>query len=162
MSDPLPPLLSEEIVAFMKRGVSIVAASRDDCLQASMARVGGCHVAPDRRSVTLVLSARQSVALLADVTACGQIAVAITEPSTHRTVQLKGSDAVVEPLRPFDHASAEAHIEAFVAEVGPMGYGEALTRAVVHPRPDDRVAISFTPLQAFSQTPGAKAGEAIR
>ncbi|MDQ8020964.1 MAG: hypothetical protein REI94_03945 [Moraxellaceae bacterium] len=162
MSDPLPPLLSEEVVTFMKRGVSIVAASRDDSLHASMARVGGCYVAPDRRSVTLVLSERQSAALLADIRACGHIAVAITEPSTHRTVQLKGVDATVRPVRPFDHACVEAHIGVFVAEVGPMGHDEPLTRAVVYPLPHDRVAISFTPTQAFSQTPGANAGEALR
>ncbi|MFT3733708.1 MAG: hypothetical protein QM776_01505 [Rhodocyclaceae bacterium] len=155
---PAAPLITDELAAFIHKGVSLAAASRDANLQPSMARAYGCHISPDRRRVTLILSQKQSAALLADITASGQIALAITEPSTHRTYQLKGSDAAIVPLRPFDHASCDSHLTAFIREVMPLGFTESLLRAVMDTPIDDRVAVSFTPSDAFSQTPGASAG----
>lgn len=156
MDSPAP--LTEEIAAFAQGGVSIVASSRDANLQPSLARVFAFHASPDRRHVTIVVSAPQAAALLADVEACGQIAVAITEPSTHRSYQVKGRHARVQTLRPFDHAACEQHTELFLREVCPLGFTEPLVRAVLDIPPSDRVAISFTPEQSFSQTPGTTAG----
>lgn len=159
MMDKSPPAaLTEEIAAFIQQGVSMVATSRDANLQPSLARAYGCHVSPDRCRITIVLSARQSAALLADIRASGQIALAISEPRTDRAYQLKATDASIQPLRPFDHASCDAHTLAFIAAVAPLGYSEALLRAVMEIAEDDRVAVSFTPAQVFSQTPGAAAG----
>lgn len=160
MSDAAP-LISDELAAFVQKGVSLAVASRDANLQPSMARAYGCHISPDRRRVTLVVSQRQSAALIADISASGQIALAITEPTTHRTYQLKGKDAAVVPLRPFDHASCDAHLKAFVAEVMPLGFTEELLRTVMDTRVNDRIAISFTPHEVFSQTPGHTAGARI-
>lgn len=157
MSAPAP-ILSEEIAAFLQRGVSLVVASRDAQLLPSLARAYGCHVSPDRRRVTVVLSARQSGALLAAIADSGQIALAVTEPATHLSYQLKGNDAQIRPLQPFDHASCDKHVEDFVIDVSPLGYPEPLLRAVMGTAVDDRVAVSFTPAQSFDQTPGSSAG----
>lgn len=151
--------LTDEVAAFIQGGVSIAVASCDAGLHASLARAYACRVSPDRSRITLVLRSSQAAAVLADIRATGRISAAFTQPSTHRTYQLKGTDAVIEPLRPFDHACVDARNEAFWMDVQPFGiYSRELVFAVMGSDPADRTAVSFTPRQVFSQTPGAGAG----
>lgn len=150
--------LSEEIAAFMQRGVSVVVASRDANLQPSLARAYACYASPDRTRVTIVVAPSQCAALLADIRTSRKLTLAVTEPSTHRTYQLKADDATVQPVRAFDHACCDTHTEIFIEEVRLMGHSEALVRAIMDTEENDRIAISFTPQESFNQTPGPAAG----
>ena len=88
--------------AFMQGGVSIVASSRDSNNTPSMARCLGCRVSTDRKLVTLLVPKSQSRELLEALTLTHQIAVVFSEPSTHRTIQLKGTDAVAAQVQKKD------------------------------------------------------------
>ena len=79
-------------------------------------------------------------------------------PSSHRTLQLKGPAAQIDPLEPGDPERLRRYAGALVADVCPLGYREALVRAIVAGEPEDFVAVSFTPRAAFDQTPGPRAG----
>ena len=48
-----------------------------------------------------------------------------------------------------------------VAELGGNGISEALTRALLAGGDDELVAIEFTPVAAFVQTPGPDAGKPL-
>jgi hypothetical protein len=57
---------------------------------------------------------------------------------------------------------AEKYCDAFVAELCPLGYDEPLIRALLWFDPNDLRAVTFTPREAFLQTPGPRAGEPLK
>ncbi|HTO47405.1 MAG TPA: hypothetical protein VML91_07180 [Burkholderiales bacterium] len=155
------PLLDAEHAAFIQGAVSIVAGSRDAANVPRLARALGCRVSDDRRRVTVFLAAFQAAALLAAIRAEGAIAVAFNLPSTHRAFQLKGTDATVVPLDASDVEWAKRYADAFVADIGLLGYSGALGRALLWFEPAELTGVTFTPSAAFEQTPGPRAGEKV-
>jgi hypothetical protein len=145
-------------VALMRGAVSIHVASRSAANVASVARAVGCRIADDLSNVAVFLPAAQAHDVLADVRACGQIAVVFSRPSTHRTIQLKGDDGRVVPLRPGDPGRVADYADAFVGEIAGLGYPADLGRALLAVEAGDLVAVEFTPDAAFRQTPGPDAG----
>lgn len=162
MSIPAEALFDAEHAAFMQGGVSMSVASCGPSLRPSVTRALGCRIAPDRRSAAVIVSRAQAAALLADLGISGAIAVVFSQPSTHRTVQLKGRDAAVEAAGAAERETAAAYREAFVAELAPLGFEPAMVRAVLAVRPEDLVALRFTPCAAFTQTPGPGAGQSLK
>jgi hypothetical protein len=153
------PLLDEEHARFiLLPGISMTASSRAAGNRAELGRVHGCRAASDRRRVAVLLPGEQYPALVEALRASRAIAVVFSEPSTHRTIQLKGADAVLEPASDADRALALRWSEAFVAGLGALGYDETLVRAAVWCEPRALVAVGFTPCAAFQQTPGPRAG----
>ena len=157
-----PALLDEEGAAFVQGGVSIVAASRDAALVPSVGRAVGCRASADRRRVTVFVAASQAPELIADLRACGRIAVVFSRPSTHRTLQLTGDDAVVRSLVRGEAAVPERYVGAFAEDIGKLGHTEDQARTLVASVEGDLVAIDFTPSAAFEQTPGPNAGTPLR
>jgi hypothetical protein len=157
MSDP-DPSFDEAHAAFMESGVSVHVASRDPANVPSVARAVGCRVAPDRGRVTIFVSAAQAPELIRDLRASGKAAAVFSQPSTHRTIQIKGDDASVGALIEGDLARIAAYADALVRDLQALGYSEAFGRALVECDPADLVAVAFTPKAAFRQTPGPNAG----
>ncbi|MFO1312957.1 MAG: hypothetical protein U1F41_12930 [Burkholderiales bacterium] len=152
------PLLDAEYAAFLVSGLSIVAASRNGALVPSIARVNGCRVSHDRRTVTVYVAGSQAEQLVADVRSNGRIAVACNQASTHRSLQLKAEDARVRPATPEEVAAVPAYVELFARDIIPMGHTMEQARTIFMFRDGDLLAIDFTPSAAFEQTPGPKAG----
>ena len=95
-------LIDEELAAFLHSGVSVHAASRDAANVPCLVRGVGCRVSADRRRVTIFLLASQCGPMLGHFAANGAIAFVASQPSTHRTVQLKATDAQVGAPLPGD------------------------------------------------------------
>jgi len=152
------PLLDEAHAAFIQSGVSVVAASRDSANVPTLARAIACRVSPDRMRVTVFVSRAQTQALLADVRSTRVLAVVFSQPSTHRTIQLKTSDAAETTLAPGDLERMVEHTERLLADLKLLGYGDALLRTSFSYAADDVAAVAFTPSAAFTQTPGPGAG----
>jgi hypothetical protein len=151
-------LLDAPLAGFVRGGVSTLLSSCRLGRIPTMARGLGCRVADDRRGVDVFLAATPGAALLDDVRHSGMLAVVFSQPSTHRTVQLKGTDAHVVPVEAGDAADIARYIDAFVAEVESIGYAGAIIRTLLACPMDDVVALRFTIAAAFSQTPGPGAG----
>ena len=79
--------------AFMQGGVSISAASCGARPFPSVCRALACSVSEDRRLLTVVVARSCAQELLDDVGHSGRIAVVFSQPSTHRTIQVKGDHA---------------------------------------------------------------------
>lgn len=126
-----------------------------------MARCVGARVSTDRRAVTLLLATTPGAAFLDAIRRTGVIAAVFSQPSTHKTLQLKGSDARIVPTEPGDSDLVSRYIDAFVAEVTVYHYPEPLIRAFLACSPDDLAAVQFTVSAAYSQTPGPQAGEPL-
>lgn len=161
---PAPsPILDAELAAFMQRpGISFTVGSCGADKRPSVVRALGCKVSDDLTEVTILLSNVQGAPLLAHVAETGRIAAVFTWPATHRALQLKGRDARQEPASAHDVALAGRFRDGFVAHLGALGYSQALIRTVLACPDEDIVALRFTPLEAYSQTPGPNAGQALQ
>jgi hypothetical protein len=144
--------------AFMERGASVHVASRDDGHLPSLARAAGTRVAPDRRRVSVYLLTVQAAALLADLARCGEIAAVFSEQHTHRTIQLKGTDAAIRKLDAEDRVRIARYLEEFADNVAALGIDPLQVRTLLTQDPATLVAVDFTPSAAFDQTPGPNAG----
>ena len=152
-------LLDEGAAAFLHRpGISITAAARDARNVPRIGRCLGCRVTPDRAKVTVFIASGQYQAFFEAVAASRAIAVVFSLPSTHRTLQLKGSDATIEPLAAGDADVVASHIDNFVDELRSLGYPSEVVRAYHWCDGAELRAVTFTPAAAFEQTPGPGAG----
>jgi hypothetical protein len=163
MSTTTTPLLDEELAAFMQQdGISLTLGSCSADLQPSVGRAAGCRVSTDRSTVHIFASQVQLAPVLAHVRETGRIAAVFSSPSTHRTLQLKGRDARIAPFAPEDMPIVRRYRETFIAGLEPLGYPRALIRTLLAFPDEDLVMLSFTPLEAYSQTPGPNAGRALQ
>jgi len=144
--------------AFIQGSVSIVAASCGSAATTQLSKVFGCRVAADGRSVTIIVSALQAGALLADIRANRKLAVVFCRPTTDQTLQIKTFDARVVALGREDYATLAEHTDKLVAEIVPLGFPEAIVRPLFGCSSSDAVAVRFTPSAVFDQTPGPNAG----
>ncbi|MBB3176727.1 hypothetical protein [Variovorax sp. Sphag1AA] len=163
MTDVAPPrpLLSPEHIALIDKGVSAIVASRDAALRPSLMRAVGTRISADGMQITVFVARGQSRQLLQDVAATGRVAVVFSQPLSHRTVQVKASEAALRPAEEADLPVLHRYLASMEDEVGAVGIDAPFVRAMLSYRLDDLVAISFTPVEAFDQTPGPKAGSAL-
>ena len=154
-------ILTDEVCDFLTSAVSILLASRNSELIPSVARAAGCRVLREEPArLRIVISAAQAGVLLDDVRACGMIAATFTLPKTHRTLQLKGSDARITSIGDEDRTIAAAYRTAFAAVIWPLGFQDRFAQAFLAPVGDE-VVIEFTAAEGFQQTPGPAAGARI-
>lgn len=153
--------LSEAILHFLERGVSLVVASSDRANQPRVGRALAVHVPADGARIGVCLDRTANAALLAAVAETGRFALTATEPSTHLSIQLIGEDAVVTAADEEATVLAARHVDAFVAELALIGYGDAFTRALMAHDPATLAVVRFCPSRLYDQTPGPKAGTAV-
>jgi hypothetical protein len=162
MATPSTPLIDADHAAFIEGPVSISIGSCNAYLSPSLTRGIGCKVSADRQFVTIFVAQSHSQQFLRDLQDKGAVAVALTRPTTHRTMQLKSEHAEVLPLEEGDFARIETYRHAFITEVAPLGYEFAMLRAFVDCAQHDLVAVRFAPTAAFTQTPGPQAGQPLK
>ena len=156
-----PRLLDRDVIAFLDgRRVAVSIASRSEHCIPSVTRALGYRINPDRTQFAIFVP-RSAQRVLADLRTTAQAAVVFTQPSTHRSMQVKGSDARITPLEEGDWPIISAHADDLVAEICPLGYTEPLIRKMTECTPQQVVAVRFTPTTAFGQTPGPRAGASI-
>lgn len=146
---------------FLREGKSINVGSSNGAGRPSLVRALGAKVSVEAGTVTLFLHRPQASDLLTDLAAHGRLAVVFSDPPTHRTLQLKGSDAREVPPRPEDVAQALEYIESFARVLAPLGFTPAFVRTVQTFEPEDLATVVFTPQAAFDQTPGPQAGAVL-
>ena len=154
--------LTVEQAAFLQGPVSINigASGRDGWPQ--VCRAQGCVVARDRRTVTLLLSARRGRELLDALDAGGGIAAVFSRPSTHATLQLKAAHATRVALNAPLRADNGRYAQAFADELMGLGFGAELGQGLIAVMTsDDLVALRFAPDIVFDQTPGPAAGRVL-
>jgi len=154
-------VLDAAAAAFIQGPVSVIVASRNAELVADLVRGCGCRVSRDRRLVTVLVEPGRASTLLDDVTANGMIAVVFSQPSTHETIQLKGTDARVVRVTAADRAAARQHRRVWSKDLERIGFGAEFA-AALHGGTGELAAIRFTPTAAFQQTPGPAAGQPLK
>ena len=100
--------------------------------------------------------------LLEDVEHSGRIAVVFSQPSTNRTIQIKGDRAHPGAPDALLLDAVRIHSDAFVNEVVPLGFAAPVVRSLLDFPDDDIVSIAFTPTAAYDQSPGPRAGAPLK
>jgi hypothetical protein len=155
------PPLDTAHASFIQGPVSVVVASRNADGVTDVVRGCGCRVSRDRRQVTVLVEPGRASSLLDDVAANGMIAVVFSQPSTHQTIQLKGTDARVVRVTAADRAAARQHLRVWSEDLERIGFDVRFAGAL-HGGTGELVAIRFTPAAAFQQTPGPAAGQPLK
>ena len=153
-------LLDPEHLALIDGGVGVSIASRDHALLPNLMRALGGRVEPSGE-LSVLLSAIDGASVLADVRASDTIAVVFSQPSTHRTLQLKGRGISIEGASPSDVALVQRRIDAMVDELEAVGLSGRFARELLSFERDDLLVVRFRPDSAFDQTPGPRAGVAL-
>ncbi|MGC2856555.1 hypothetical protein ACM64Y_13860 [Novispirillum sp. DQ9] len=156
-----PVTLSPATAAFLQGGVSIRMASCGVGGRPVTARALAAALDAGRRHLTLYIDRRAALPFLEAVEAGGRVAAAFTQPTTHRCIQVKGTDAAVHPPEAGALDIIDRHHRLFAVELREVGFAEGMIAAHDAYDPDGVVAVTFACLEVFDQTPGPRAGDAM-
>jgi hypothetical protein len=145
----------------MVRGVSVIVSASDLNLVPSVMRAVGSQIGGSGERITVFLNRSQSAQLLHNVAVTDRLAVVFSQPSTHRTLQLKARGVRIREAALDDVPALDRYLDSMKAELGRIGIAPSLVSAMLAHQLDDVVALEFTPDEAFDQTPGPRAGQPI-
>jgi len=153
-----PTWISAEDAAFIQQGISITVASRDVRHVPSLSRALACRISPDGKQLEVVVLQSQSESLLLDLRKSAAIAVVFSQPTTHRSLQIKGSDAEVTQADSEHVQLALDYTAAFGGELAQLGFGPEFRARMFAWEAGDLRVVRFTPHDLYLQTPGPNAG----
>jgi hypothetical protein len=152
------PLLNEELAGFLESGLAITASTRDGELWPAGAWGWAVKVHADRSHLTLFLHDAAAAAMLENLEAHPEIALALDLPSTHRACQVKGRYVSSRRARADERSLVERQVEALRADLEVIGVPRAMTAAW---RPWPCTALKVLVTHLYDQTPGPGTGEPL-
>jgi hypothetical protein len=150
-------VLDSEVIALIEAHPSIIVGTCDRALNPVMARGFGARVAPDARTLEVIVSRWPGPETLANLEATGQIAVTFTAVETFEAYQIKGRALDWGDCTPEDLALIETFTPVIRRRIMALGEPEVVTRTIFTARGQFRVRI--LPEAVFVQTPGRQAGQ---
>lgn len=151
-------MISDEVFAFLSGGKSLVVGTRDKDLLPEAARAVGLRPAADREHVTVFLPELIAARTVANLRDNGRIAIGLSHPPDHRSLQLKGRVTALSPASEEDLAFVRAYIQELSVVLDAIGLpAHVVSRVSYQPclRADVRVE------EIYLQTPGPDAGSAL-
>ena len=152
----LPP----ELVEFLGTGVAHQIGACDRGGRPSICRALGATVDEQGRLVVM-LSGESGYEVLDAIRATGLVSAVFVQPSTYRTLHVKGRDAHVGPAAPEHRALIAVRREGFLQQIAHYGFTRDFVMAWYTVPDDQLMAITFMPIGAWNQTPGPGAGAAV-
>jgi hypothetical protein len=150
--------ITGRLAGFLRSGLAITVATRDDELEPDGAWGWAVDVHEDGRHVTLFLHEAAAAAMLRNLERHPEIAAVLDQPTSHRACQIKGRFVSSRPARDAERATVEGQVELLRADLASIGIPPAMTAGwQLWPC----VAIEVRVEQLFEQTPGPGAGEPI-
>lgn len=150
--------IPENLASLLEGLVAVHVATRDAALVPDEVMGAAALLEPDGRRLTVYLPVATSATSLANLRENGAIAVVLSEPLTHRTLQLKGRAGSIRPAREDEREAVERRAAGFDAQVVaiglPPGAVRRRTRWPCH-------AVTFEVAELYEQTPGPRAGEPL-
>jgi hypothetical protein len=150
------PPIGKDVADLLRLGVAVVLATRDAALRPQIGRAWGPLVSDGGHTLTLCVEARAGSRVRENLDSLTEAAVNATQPSTYRSVQMKGQvTAVTEPIAE-QVAAAKEHFAAFAADASEVGIPPRMAPRFFHPQV--LVAVTLAVHEAYDQTPGPAAG----
>jgi hypothetical protein len=158
MSEGGPPErapLRDEVVDLLGSGVVMVLGTRDAALAPECVPAIGSRVHRDRKTLTVFVARALLGATLPNIEHNGQVALCLTRPSDHQSMQIKGRARAVRDAGDADRSGQEQLRGALVEQLAGVGMLRAVARRMAF---WPSVAIDIDVTDVFVQTPGPTAG----
>ena len=137
-------------------GAAVVAATANAEGRPSITRGWGPTISGDGY-VVVCLTACTGSAMRSNLAAKGRIAVTAAHPVTYNSAQVKGTVDVVRDPTDDELDRVEAHRARFAGAAAEVGATDAECLML-----GDLVTVCFRADEAYDQTPGGRAGQALR
>jgi Pyridoxamine 5'-phosphate oxidase len=161
MSESASTFDEHGLAEFLASGVAIMVGSCDDTGACEIARGWGARLRPSDGVVELCLGETMSGRTVKNLEQNGRVTATFMQPTTYRSVQLKGRCVAIRAPSQEDRMRVARHREAFAREVIQVGVPPELAPRLWGEEHDGLVKIAFEFDQRFNQTPGAGAGRAL-
>jgi len=109
-------------------------------------------------TVTVYVPASTGQETVANVATTRRVAVSLSRPLTHESVQIKGLSRGVRLAPPGDEQYVRGRLDAFAEVLDAIGLPMHVTRSIAH---WPAFAIELSVEEVYDQTPGPKAGTVI-
>jgi hypothetical protein len=152
----IPPALTPELATWLGGGVVIDVATRDAFLAPEL--VNGMGLRVDAGVLTVLLPESLSSRTVANARANGEVAVVVVQPTTEKSVQLKGKLIELRSPGPEDLALQAAYLASLVHELAYVGVPPSLTRRIGR---GPVVVLRMRVRDVFDATPGPNAGRRL-
>jgi hypothetical protein len=152
-------LISANLADFIQSGGSVILGTRDDRLFGESVRAVGVKVSHDRKELTLFIPCATSSTTCANLQDNGRAAVCFARIQDHRTLQIKGALVELRDALPEERRVVEAYRSKLAENLAWVGVPPRLSLRIAH-WPCHAVRIRIE--SVFDQTPGPRAGEALR
>jgi hypothetical protein len=153
-------VLTQDFADFCQSGVSVVIAARAPDGKPIAGIAKACRITRDGR-MRVFLAEPPNAALLSALEQRSPVAVTLSMPRDHRSIQIKALCAWRVDLEDNDLGEVARQVQAFAGELVFVNYTPRFAAAYTGYRPEEIVAIEFSPTAAFVQTPGPGAGEQL-
>lgn len=143
---------------YLDAGTSVVVASVDAKGLATCCRAVAIRSGADVRTVTVYVPVATSRDVIANVAVTRRLAVSVSQPLDHQTIQLKGTTTSVRLAAEAEKEFVEQRLMKFADTLSEVGLPRRITRSITH---WPAFAIDLEVEQVFEQTPGPKAGHQL-
>jgi hypothetical protein len=151
-------MLKERLRKCIDSGVSLFIGTADGDGKPSCCRAVGLHSTDDFETVTVYAPVATAQETIANLATTRRIAIGMSHPPDHSSLQIKGLLRAVRLARADEAALVEQQMEQYAAILAEIGLPRHMTRRVNH---WPAFAVDVTGEQVFDQTPGPKAGLAL-
>ena len=147
--------MAEQVGELFRGGAAVVAATANAEGRPSITRGWGPTISGDGY-VVVWLTACTGSAMRSNLAAKGRIAVTADHPVTYNSAQVKGTVDVVRDPTDDELDRVEAHRARFAGVTTELGLADAECLIL-----GDLVTVGFRADEAYDQTPGGRAGQAL-
>jgi len=146
-----------QLVTLLSTGVGVLVATRSEDLTPAITRGWGPLLDESTRRLEVAVTAPQGSSMLSNLESAGSIAVTVSQPTTYRTMQMKGIVDEISVPTEDHHARVRSHLDLFFEEVSKVGITENATNVFL----GELRVVHFTVADLFDQTPGSDAGSRL-
>lgn len=152
-------VISKELASFLESGISILVGTRDARLQPEAARAFGARVGAGGAELTVLVPQAVGAVTAANVRDNGRIAVLFSRPSDHRSIQVTGRVAAIEPGGDAERALVDRYRCELAQTLAAVGLPPRLTLRAAH-WPCHAIRLRVEAI--YVQTPGPGAGAPLQ
>jgi hypothetical protein len=149
-----PPALADLI----DEGAAVVVATRDADLRPRLGRGWGASL-PGPALLRLCVDAPERSPLRAALAKRREIAVTFAQPSTYRSLQVKGTVSAVDEPTTDQLTLIDRHVVAFGADAERIGVPPRMVARMLDG--SSLIAVTLTIEEIYDQTPGPAAGDRL-
>lgn len=140
-------------------GLSMIVASVDERGMPSCCRAVGVRAIPDQTSITVWVPVATSQAVITNLASNPRVALVLSEPISHETLQVKGVSGTIRLAAPDEKELVRVQMEKLGAVLDQFGLPRRVTTRI-NRWPAFAIEISIE--HVFDQTPGPHAGRMVR